>query len=50
MTCTVVITGSASGIGKATAEILVKNGTCVIGVDLHDAEIIADFGTTDGRH
>jgi NAD(P)-dependent dehydrogenase (short-subunit alcohol dehydrogenase family) len=49
MTRTVVVTGSASGIGKATAEILVKHGTCVIGVDLHDAEVIADVGTTDGR-
>ena len=49
MTRIVVVTGSASGIGKATAEILVKHGTCVIGVDLHDAEINAGVGTTDGR-
>jgi NAD(P)-dependent dehydrogenase (short-subunit alcohol dehydrogenase family) len=49
MTRTVVVTGSASGIGKATAAILAKSGTRVIGVDLHDAEVIADVGTTDGR-
>jgi NAD(P)-dependent dehydrogenase (short-subunit alcohol dehydrogenase family) len=49
MARTVVITGAASGIGKATAAILAKSGSRVIGVDLHDAEVIADLGTTDGR-
>ena len=49
MTRTVVVTGSASGIGKATAAILAKSGARVIGVDLHDAAVIADLGTSDGR-
>ena len=42
---TVVITGSASGIGLATAEILRDRGDRVIGVDLHDAEVVADLST-----
>ena len=46
---TVVITGSASGIGLATAGILQAAGDRVIGVDLHDADITVDLTTTDGR-
>ena len=46
---TVVITGSASGIGLATAEILRDRGDRVIGVDLHDAEVTADLTTLQGR-
>ena len=49
MARTFVITGSASGIGKATAARLQDKGGKVIGVDLHDAEIIADLGTQAGR-
>src|SRR5262245_21052712 len=49
MTRTVVVTGSASGIGKATAAILAQSGDRVIGVDLHDAEVIANLATTAGR-
>jgi NAD(P)-dependent dehydrogenase (short-subunit alcohol dehydrogenase family) len=49
MTRTVVVTGSASGIGRATAAILAQSDARVIEVDLHDAEVIADLGTTDGR-
>ena len=41
---TAVITGSASGIGKATRELLLARGYRVIGVDLHDAEIIGRYG------
>ena len=46
---TVVITGSASGIGRATLRFLEQRGDRVIGVDLHDAEIIADLITPAGR-
>lgn len=46
---TVVVTGSASGIGLATAEILRDRGERVIGVDLHDADVIVDLTTVQGR-
>ncbi|MEZ0447083.1 SDR family oxidoreductase [Cellulomonas sp. ICMP 17802] len=46
---TVVITGSASGIGLATAEILRDRGDRVIGVDLHDADVTVDLTTAEGR-
>lgn len=46
---TYVITGSASGIGAATAELLRERGAEVIGCDLADAGIEADLSTPDGR-
>ena len=46
---TIVITGSASGLGLATRRRLEAAGDRVIGVDLHDAEIEADLSTTAGR-
>jgi len=46
---TYVITGSASGIGLATANLLRARGDVVIGVDRHDAEVIADLATGPGR-
>lgn len=46
---TYVVTGSASGIGAATTARLQANGDRVIGVDLHDADVIADLGVADGR-
>jgi NAD(P)-dependent dehydrogenase (short-subunit alcohol dehydrogenase family) len=46
---TVAVTGSASGMGAATRARLEADGQRVIGVDLHDAEVIADLGTPDGR-
>ena len=36
---TIALTGSASGIGAATAEVLRKQGDRVIGVDLRDADV-----------
>jgi NAD(P)-dependent dehydrogenase (short-subunit alcohol dehydrogenase family) len=46
---TAVVTGSASGIGRATRQRLEADGWRVLGVDLHDAEIEADLSTVDGR-
>jgi NAD(P)-dependent dehydrogenase (short-subunit alcohol dehydrogenase family) len=45
----IAITGSASGIGAATRERLEAGGDTVIGVDLRDAEIIADLASPAGR-
>ena len=46
---TAAITGSASGIGAAVRERLEKQGDRVIGVDLRDAEVVADLSTPEGR-
>ncbi|HEV7525470.1 MAG TPA: SDR family oxidoreductase [Acidimicrobiia bacterium] len=46
---TVCITGSAGGIGAATRTRLEKEGARVIGVDVRDAEVIADLSTPAGR-
>lgn len=46
---TYVITGSASGIGRATRGRLEGAGHRVIGVDLRDAEIVADLSAADAR-
>jgi NAD(P)-dependent dehydrogenase (short-subunit alcohol dehydrogenase family) len=46
---TYVVSGAASGIGAATADLLRGQGDRVITVDLHDAEVTADLGTPDGR-
>ncbi len=49
MSRTYVITGAASGIGKAAAELLVERGNRVIGVDIHDADVVVDLSTHEGR-
>ena len=46
---TYVITGAASGIGKATGELLAKAGNKVIGIDLANTDISADLSTSAGR-
>jgi NAD(P)-dependent dehydrogenase (short-subunit alcohol dehydrogenase family) len=46
---TVAITGSAGGIGDATRARLEAAGVAVIGIDVHDAEVIADLATPGGR-
>jgi len=47
---TIAISGSASGIGAATRAMLDANGHTIIGIDLRDAEVIADLTTDEGRH
>ncbi|HEY8913292.1 SDR family oxidoreductase [Lacisediminihabitans sp.] len=49
MSRTYVVTGSASGIGKATRELLLERGERVIGVDIRDADVTVDLSTTGGR-
>jgi NAD(P)-dependent dehydrogenase (short-subunit alcohol dehydrogenase family) len=46
---TVLITGAGSGMGAATLDRLRRAGRAVVGVDLANAEIIADLGTDGGR-
>jgi NAD(P)-dependent dehydrogenase (short-subunit alcohol dehydrogenase family) len=46
---TIVVTGSAGGIGRATCARLEKNGDRVIGVDVRDTDVIADVGSVAGR-
>lgn len=43
------ITGSASGMGAATADRLRALGHDVVGVDIRDAEVVADLSTPEGR-
>jgi len=45
-----VITGAASGIGAAVLELLRASGWKVIGADLHNADVIADLSSLEGRH
>ncbi len=44
-----VVTGPASGIGAATARYLRDRGARVIACDLHDADVIGDLATDEGR-
>ena len=46
---TYIVSGSASGIGAAVTARIRSDGHQVIGVDLRDAEVIADLATTSGR-
>ena len=46
---TACVTGAASGIGAATKSALELAGHRVIGVDLHDADVLADLSTPSGR-
>jgi NAD(P)-dependent dehydrogenase (short-subunit alcohol dehydrogenase family) len=44
-----VVTGAASGIGKALTEQLRSEGHTVIGVDLRDTDVTVDLTTAEGR-
>lgn len=46
---TYAVTGSASGMGREASERLRALGHDVIGVDLRDAEVVADLSTAAGR-
>ncbi len=46
---TVCVTGAASGIGAATKQRLEQDGARVIGVDLGDADVVADLSSHEGR-
>jgi NAD(P)-dependent dehydrogenase (short-subunit alcohol dehydrogenase family) len=46
---TIAITGSAGGIGSATRARLEAAGARVVGVDVRDAEVVADLATAEGR-
>lgn len=46
---TIAITGSASGIGAAIRSRLEREGHRIVGVDLRDAEIIANLADVAGR-
>lgn len=46
---TIAITGAASGIGLATRQRLERDGHTVIGIDLHDVEVVADLSSAEGR-
>ena len=45
----IVVTGASSGMGAATVKRLHAQGDRVIGIDLAEAEIIADLGVPEGR-
>lgn len=49
MSRTIVVTGSGSGIGEATAARLRAKGHRVIGVDLRNADVNVDLGSAQGR-
>lgn len=49
MTRTYAVTGSASGIGQATAALLRHRGHRVIGVDVRSGDVVADLSTPRGR-
>ncbi|MGH9084506.1 MAG: SDR family oxidoreductase [Acidimicrobiales bacterium] len=46
---TFAVTGSASGMGAATCRRLEEDGARVIGIDVRDADVVADLGTPEGR-
>jgi len=49
MSRTYVVTGSASGIGRALTERLREEGHTVFGVDVNEADVQVDLSSADGR-
>jgi NAD(P)-dependent dehydrogenase (short-subunit alcohol dehydrogenase family) len=49
MTPTILITGAANGIGRATAALAEAKGLNVIRADLHEGDVTADLSTPEGR-
>ena len=47
MARTIVVTGSASGIGQATARMLTEQGHTVIGVDLKEGDVTGDLSSPE---
>jgi len=43
-----LVTGTANGIGRATAAALREEGAQVLGADINDADVRCDLSTTDG--
>jgi NAD(P)-dependent dehydrogenase (short-subunit alcohol dehydrogenase family) len=46
---TYVVSGAASGMGAATADLLRSQGHTVVTVDQRDADVVADLGSASGR-
>ena len=46
---TIIMSGCATGIGAATRKALEAAGNKIIGIDIRDAEVIADLSTAEGR-
>lgn len=46
---TIAVTGTASGIGKATAQLLEEYGNRIIRIDLREGDVCADLSTSAGR-
>jgi NAD(P)-dependent dehydrogenase (short-subunit alcohol dehydrogenase family) len=46
---TFVVSGSASGMGAATRAVLIDAGHRVVGIDIRDADVVADLSTPMGR-
>ncbi|MBV8249121.1 MAG: SDR family NAD(P)-dependent oxidoreductase, partial [Comamonas sp.] len=46
---TIVMSGCATGIGAATRQALEAAGHKIIGIDIRDAEVIADLSSAAGR-
>lgn len=49
MARTYVVTGAASGIGRAACHLLTARDHRVVGVDRHDADVVGDLSTPAGR-